>query len=102
LGENLKIRFFFRGFTPVNDFAERTRVRAIERLCNGPTQRSVFCVVDDHRCPRDGLQRQPMQTDCATQRENRDGAANATKHAHKIRDAPFMGQSNKLKDGRMF
>jgi hypothetical protein len=62
----------------------------------------VFCIVDDHRRPGDGLERQPLQADCATQRENRNGATNTTKHAHEITDAPFMGQSNKLKDGRMF
>jgi len=77
-------------------------VCAIERLRNRLAQRSVFCVIDNHRCPGDGLERQPLQADCATKRENRNRATNATKHAHKIKDALLMGQSNKLKNGRMF
>jgi len=71
-------------------------------LRNCITQRSVFCVNDNHRRPGDGLERQPLQADCATQRENRNRATNTTKHADETTDAPFMGQSNKLKDGRMF
>ena len=93
----MEIRLRFGRLRVVDDLTERARVRAIERLRNCPTQRSVFRVVDNHRCPGDGLERQPLQADCATQRENRNGATNTTKHAHEIKDAPLMGQSNKLK-----
>jgi hypothetical protein len=53
---------------------------AIERLRNRLTQRTVFGIIDDHRGPRDGLKRQPMQTDCAAQRANGDNTSKATKH----------------------
>jgi hypothetical protein len=54
---------------------------AIERLRNRLTQRTVFGIIDDHRRPRDGLKRQPMETDCATERANGDNTSKATNHA---------------------
>jgi hypothetical protein len=57
----------------------------------------MFCVGDNHHSPGDGLEPQPLQADCAAKRENRDGATNATKHAHEISDALFIRQSKQAK-----
>ena len=56
-------------------------MRAIERLRNRLAQRAALRIIDDHRRPRDGLERQPMEADCAAKRKNCDDAANAAKHS---------------------
>ena len=66
---------------------------AIECLRNRLTQRTVFGIIDDHRGPRDGLKRQPMQTDCAAQRANGDNTSKATKHGAQPSESADMRQS---------
>ena len=78
--ETLEVRFLFGRFPLVNNVTERTGMRAVERSGNRMTQRHVFRVVDDHCCPGNGLQRQPLQSNCATKCENRNRTTNATKH----------------------
>ena len=82
--EKLEARFLFGRFSPVHDVTERTGMHAVERSGNRVTQRHLLRVVDDHRCPRNGLQRQPLQPDCATKCENRNGTTNATKHTTRL------------------
>ena len=84
--ERLQVCLFFDRFGLADDLTERTRVRAVKRLDNCMAQRSVFRIIDDHRCPGDRLQRQPLQTNCAAKRQNRDSAGNATKHADESSD----------------
>ena len=55
-------------------------MRAIKRLSNRLAQRCTLRVIDDHRCPRQRLERDPMQSDCATECDNRGDAGGATKH----------------------
>ena len=74
--------------------AKRTWMRAIERLRNCLPQRRMLRIFDDHRCPGHGLQGEPMQTDCATKRENCNGAAQAAKHDFRLVIVP--GNVNKL------
>lgn len=62
-------------------------MRAIERLCNRPAQRATFRIIHNHRGPRDRLERYPLQTDCATERENRDRAGKATPHENEPSEA---------------
>jgi hypothetical protein len=57
---------------------------AIKRLTDRPTQRCAFRIIDDHRCPGDGLERQPLQPDCAAKRKNCDRTPNPTKHVTRI------------------
>jgi hypothetical protein len=66
---------------------------AIESLFNRLTQRTVFRIINDHRCPGDGLKRQPMQTDCATERANGDNTSKATKHAAEPSESIEIRQS---------
>ena len=66
---------------------------AIERLRNRLTQRTVFGIIDNHRGPRDGLKRQPMQTDCAAQRANGDNTSEPTKHGAQPSESIDMRQS---------
>jgi hypothetical protein len=68
-------------------------MRAVERLRNRLTQRAAFGIIHNHCCPRNGLQRYPLQTDCATECANRDGASKATKHAHETSERLSMRQS---------
>ena len=79
--ERLQVCFFFDRFRLVDDATERTRVRTVKCFGNCVAQRSVFRIIDDHRCPGDGLQRHPLQTDCAANGENRNPASNAPKHS---------------------
>ena len=53
---------------------------AVKRLSNRLAQRRALRVINDHRCPRQRLERDPMQTDCAAKRENRGDAGGAAKH----------------------
>src|SRR2546428_685383 len=76
----LRIRFLFRIFAGIHGVTERTRMRAIKCLGNRRAKGHVPGELDDHRCPSHRLQGKPMQTDCATERENRDDAAGARKH----------------------
>ena len=78
--EELKVRFLFGRFSLFNDMTERTWMRAIERSRYRLTERASLGVIDDHRCPGDGLQRQPLQTNCAAKRKNCGDAADAAKH----------------------
>ena len=78
--EKLQVRFLFARFSLVNDVTKRTWVRAIEGFGYRLTQSTAFGIIDDHRRPRDGLQRQPMQAYRAAKRKNCDDAANAPKH----------------------
>jgi len=57
---------------------------AIESFSDRVADGILFRVIDDHRRPRDGLERQPMQTDCATKRKNCDDATNPAKHATRL------------------
>jgi hypothetical protein len=59
-------------------------MRAIERLRNCLPQRHVLRIFNDHRRPGNGLQGEPMQTDCATKGENGNGAAQAAKHDFRL------------------
>lgn len=77
----LQVGFLLGVFSLVNDVTKRTRMRPIERLRNCLAQRTAFRIIDDHRSPRDGLERQPMQPDCAAKGENCDDATNAAKHS---------------------
>jgi hypothetical protein len=78
----LKIRSLLGRFSLVHDVTERTWVRAIKRPGDRMAERTLLGVRDNHRGPGNRLQRQPLQSDPAAKRENRDGAGNATKHAH--------------------
>ena len=80
----LQVGFLFGRFSFVNDVTEGTWVCAIERLRNRLTERTALGIIDDHRRPCDGLERQPMQADCAAKRENRDDAANLVKHVTRL------------------
>jgi hypothetical protein len=64
----------------VDSVAKRTRMSAIKRLSNRLAQRRALRIVDDHRRPRQRLQSDPMQTNCATKRENRGDVAGTAKH----------------------
>ena len=55
-------------------------MRAIKRLSNRFPQRRALRVINDHRRPRQRLERDPMQSDCAAKRENRGNPAGAAKH----------------------
>lgn len=55
-------------------------MRAVKRLSNRLAQRRTLRVINDHRCPRQRLERDPMQSDCAAKRENRGDAGGAAKH----------------------
>jgi hypothetical protein len=55
--------------------AKRTGMSAIERLSNSLTYRRAFRVIDEHRCPRQRLQNDPLQADRAAKGENRDDPA---------------------------
>ena len=88
--EKLKVRFFLR-LSLVNKATERTRVCTIERLRDRLTQRLAFGIIDDHRRPRDGLKRQPMQAYCAAKRENCDSATDAAKH---LRHQPHIADAS--------
>ena len=76
----LELRFLFRIFAGIHSVTERTGMRAIKCLGNRHAKGRMLGELNDHRCPSDRLQGKPMQTDCATQRENRDDAAGARKH----------------------
>ena len=60
--------------------AKRARTRAVEGLRDRLAERRALRIIYDHRCPRDGLERNPMQPDRATERENHGNAAGAAKH----------------------
>ena len=53
---------------------------AVKRLSNRLAQRRAHRVINDHRCPRQRLQSNPMQPNRAAKRENRGDAAGAAKH----------------------
>jgi len=53
---------------------------AVKRLSNRLAQRRALRVINDHRCPRQRLESDPMQSDCATKRENRGNPGDAAKH----------------------
>jgi len=53
---------------------------AVKRLSNRLAQRRALRVINDHRCPRQRLQSNPMQPNRATKRENRGNPADAAKH----------------------
>jgi len=53
---------------------------AVKGLSNRLAQRRPLRVINDHRCPRQRLERDPMQSDCAAKRENRGDAGGAAKH----------------------
>ena len=59
-------------------------VRTIERLAHCFAKRCTSSVRHEHCCPRDGLERNPMQTDCATKRDDRSNAAKAANHAARL------------------
>jgi hypothetical protein len=84
----LTIRFLLRILSRVDGMTKRTGMSAIERLRNRLTQRRALRVLNDHGRPGHGLQSEPMQTDCATQSENRSGAAQAAKHDFRLLMGP--------------
>src|SRR5207249_6152202 len=60
--------------------AKRARMSAVKRLANRLAQRRALRVINDHRCPRQRLESDPMQPDRATKRKNCGNPADATKH----------------------
>ena len=89
----LEIRLLFRILTSIDRMAKRAQMSAVERFGNRAADGILFRVIHNHRCPCDGLERQPLQTDCATERENRDPASNPTNHAGETSCAMSMRQS---------
>lgn len=73
-------------------------MRAIEGLRDRLTQRTTFRIIHNHRCPRDRLQREPLQADRAAKRENRHRASNGTKHAHEASEQLVVGQFSDASD----
>ena len=69
---------------------------AIECPRDRGRQRRALRVLNKHRRPGDRLQRDPMQPDRATKRENRNGAANAAKHDSKAIEKPPVRQKRIL------
>jgi hypothetical protein len=65
---------------------------AIKCFINRLTQGRALRIIDYHRCPRQRLERDPVQPDCAAERENREGTTNATKHAHEASGATAVRQ----------
>lgn len=55
-------------------------MRSIECLLEGLTKARAFRVLDHHGSPRQRLERNPVQADRATKRENHNNAADAVKH----------------------
>ena len=53
---------------------------AIKRLSNRFPQRRALRVINDHRCPRQRLESDPMQSNCTAKRENRGDVAGTAKH----------------------
>jgi len=91
-GEQLQVCFLFSRVSSIDDVTEGTWVRSIECLCNCAADGTLLGVIHDHGCPCDGLKRQPLQTDCATERENSDRASNPTNHACETSDATSARQ----------
>jgi hypothetical protein len=64
-------------------------MRSIECLLDRLAKPRAFRVLDDHGRPRQRLERNPVQADRATKRENHNNAADAVKHvADAIRPLP--------------
>jgi hypothetical protein len=55
-------------------------MRAIKRLSNRFPQRRALRVINNHRCPRQRLESDPMQTNRAAKRDNGGDAGGAAKH----------------------
>jgi len=55
-------------------------MRSIECLLDRLAKPRAFRVLDHHGGPRQRLERNPVQADRATKRENRNNAADAVKH----------------------
>ena len=90
--EQLEVCFLFSRVSPTYDVTERTWMRAIECLGDRAADGTLLGVIHNHGCPCDGLERQPLQTDCATERENGDRATNPTNHACETSDATSARQ----------
>lgn len=59
---------------------KRARVSAVKSLSNRLAQRRMPRIINDHRRPRERLQSDPMQSDGATECDDRGDPASATKH----------------------
>jgi hypothetical protein len=88
----IALRLLLRGGTFVHKVTKRTRMCAIKCLLERLAKRRALRVLDDHRCPGQRLERNPMQAHCAAKRENHDDAANAVKHAVDAICPSFLGQ----------
>jgi len=55
-------------------------MRSIQCLLDRLAERRAFRVLDHHASPRQRLERNPVQADCATKRENHNNATDAVKH----------------------
>ena len=64
-------------------------MRSVERAFHSLAKRRALCVLNHHRRPGNRLERNPVQADRATKRENHNNAADAVKHvADAIRPLP--------------
>src|ERR1700730_3894987 len=85
----LWVRLLLGGLSFVYNVAKRTQMRYVEGAFHSLAKRRALRVLNHHRRPSDRLERNPVQADRATERENHDNAADAVAHvAHAIRSLP--------------
>jgi hypothetical protein len=84
LDRRLKVGFLLGILSLAHHMTNRAWVTTVERLDDSGAQRLVLRILDDHGCPRDRLQRHPVQTDGATKRNDHTNAANAANHAARL------------------
>jgi len=96
----LEVGFLFRTLSLIDDMAKRTRMSAIKCLSNRLAQRGAFRVIDEHRCPGQRLERDPLQAGGAAKRDDCNNATDLSKHDCEASDQPDLGQANDVRTSR--
>jgi hypothetical protein len=87
--------FIFGLFAGADEFAKLAKMMAVERFLQRLREAGIFCVIDRHSHPGDGLQKRPMSADAQDEREHDYPLLQSNQHDGDIRPSDL---SDKLND----
>lgn len=87
----------FGGLTFADDVTQGTWVRAIKGPFRRFAKRILLGVLQNHPCPGNRLQRDPLQTERETERQDSSEARSSSKHGRMLTSQSIVSKSNRYK-----
>jgi hypothetical protein len=100
----IPFKFIFRlflGFFALGDlFAKAARMLPVEGFLDRFSERGFLGVANDHPCPRDRLQKRPMQSNRTGQGQGNQNSRQPRSHERSLRPRGFVSRPGVIKSAR--